>query len=93
MKIAILGSGSIGLNAALIVALGSKYEITVIDSVDDINPCNTDILICDDDSIKLVQPINVPDIYMACAIDVPCRDNSFRGGSRGKGGKIKYARR
>jgi len=26
-------------------------------------------------------------------ITIPDRDNSFRGGSRGKGGKIKYARR
>lgn len=27
------------------------------------------------------------------AVTIPERDNSFRGGSRGKGGKIKYARR
>ena len=30
--------------------------------------------------------------FASCA-QVPVMDNSFRGGSRGKGGKIKYARK
>ena len=98
MKISILGSGSIGLSGALLATLnGHKHDVTVIDSVDDVNPDDCDVLICDDESEALVfcgHPLgNLGIECFPSEISIPTKDDSFRGGARGKGGKIKYERR
>lgn len=89
MRIAILGCGSIGLSAALAATLGGKHDIVLVDSVDDVSPSTADILICDDDiAYRAVSEMPLLD----CCVELPTIDTSFRGGSRGKGGKIKYRR-
>ena len=95
MKIAILGGISISTSAALIIALQARHEVVVIDSVDDVNTDNSDILICEDDESILFcghPELNIGSYPECYRVDIPQRDNTFRGGSRGKGGKIKYKR-
>ena len=72
-------------------------------SVDDskLDPEDDGVLIVDDDSennkmlvVNCGHPLaNVGVNLYPEAIEAPERDNSFRGGSRGKGGKIKYRRK
>lgn len=81
MIIGILGGDSTGLSAAL-ASLG--HEVIIIDG----DTTATD-------SIVLSVGDQVPS-FDGCVLEylnIPDRDNSFRGGSRSKGGKIKYARR
>ena len=63
--------------------------------------CNDDIkytnrvVICDDEPTPNQRQLAVLGLPMSCltaapVCDVPYIDNSFRGGSRGKGGKTKY---
>ena len=96
----VLGSCGSGrqIAAALALSLAAKQtEIVVIDSIDDIEPDDGDILICDDNEIIFknvycghpLANIGI-DVYPTAII--PEVDNTFRGGSRGKGGKIKYRR-
>ena len=102
MSILILGSCGSGkqIAAALALSLAAKQtEVIAIDSIDDIEPGDGDILICDDNEIIF------RDVYCGhpmgnIGADIePCTDDSYddgkqhwRGGSRGKGGKIKYRR-
>ena len=100
MKVMVLGSCGSGkqIAAALALSLAAKQtEVIVIDSLDDVEPGDGDVLICDDNEIIFknvycghpLANIGI-DVYPALAI--PDIDNTFRGGSRGKGGKIKYRR-
>ena len=92
MKIGIIG-GDMQLKAALLLLIAkTEHDIVIVDSIDDINPDKQDILICDDEAIKYCAPILVPELLTSCVVDVPCRDNTFRGGTRKKGGKIGYRR-
>lgn len=96
MKVAILGSGLAGVSVALISALQARHQVVVIDSIDDVNPDNADILICEDQKVIAMCGHPLGNLGVDCfpqEITIPDIDNSFRGGSRGKGGKIKYARR
>ena len=59
---------------------------------------NTNIVICDDEPTTNQRQLAVLGLPMSCltaptVCDVPYIDNSFRGGSRGKGGKTKYIRK
>ncbi len=100
MKVMVLGSCGTGkqVAAALAFSLAAKQtEVIVINSIDDVEPGDGDMLICDKNEIIFRDvycghPLgNVgADVYPTVAI--PKIDNSFRGGSRGKGGKIKYRR-
>lgn len=98
----VLGSCGSGkqIAAALTISLAAKQtEIVVIDSLDDINPDDGDVLICDDEPTPNRRQLAVLGFSMSCLtappvhVDVPYIDNSFRGGSRGKGGKVKYTRK
>ena len=58
----------------------------------------TGVVICDDESTPNQRQLAVLGLPMSCltaapVCDVPYIDNSFRGGSRGKGGKTKYIRK
>ena len=59
---------------------------------------NTNIVICDDEPTPNQRQLAVLGLPMSCltaapVCDVPYIDNSFRGDSRGKGGKTKYIRK
>jgi len=62
----------------------------------DLSETSTDALTCDDDNIVYVMcgsPLGNVGVDVAIyRVDIPCRDNAFRGGSIGKGGKVKYRR-
>jgi threonine dehydrogenase-like Zn-dependent dehydrogenase len=80
MKISILGGGSVGLSTALIALLSTHHKVSIVDSVDE------RIVMCGHPLANIViDPFPV-------AVQIPDRCNAFRGGSRGKGGKIKYKR-
>ena len=58
----------------------------------------TGVVICDDEPTPNQRQLAVLGLPMSCltashVCDVPYVDNSFRGGSRGKGGKTKYIRK
>ena len=101
----VLGSGGSGrqIAAALATSLAEKQtEICVIDSLDDIEPDDGDVLICDDEyelnANKVIAYCGHPSLNIGalpeCYTVLPDKqDNAFRGGSRGKGGKIKYTRK
>ena len=96
MKIHVLGSSSIALSVAATLVMNKSFsEVVTVDSADDINPDDGDILICDDViEVYCGHPLdNIGVNVVSETVDIPKIDNSFRGGSRGKGGKIKYARK
>ena len=73
-----IGGGPIGLSLALASALEDER-----------------VLICDDDKAIAMcgHPLaNIGIDPFPVAVQIPDRCNAFRGGSRGKGGKIKYKR-
>lgn len=77
------GSGNNSISKALLKAALPCVRFAVLD-----NSNTGKILAVDDDLINLPTVIDLPEDFsqkMQC-------DNSFRGGSRGKGGKIKYRR-
>ena len=101
MKVMVLGSCGSGKQIALALAQYSaskQVEIITIDSVDDIDPQDGDILICDDELTALNKHVLSVSVTIPCLTSVSVsaeattRDNSFRGGSIGKGGKVKYRR-
>ena len=92
MKIGIIGNGMALKTALLLLLAKTDHDIFIVDSVDDIDPDKQDILICDDMDIKYCCPVRIPEFLESCAVDLPYKDNSFRGGSIGKGGKVKYRR-
>ena len=99
----VLGSSSIGSQMATALALhlaSKQVEIVTVESIEDIKPDDGDIIICEDGDIiydRLAycgHPLaNIGASVFPQEAIIPTRDNSFRGGSRGKGGKIKYARK
>ena len=98
MKIMVLGASGIGNQ--LSVALAHKQiEVVTIESLNDIEPNEGDVIICEDEPTPNQRQLAMLDLPMSCltdvaaTVDVPERDTSFRGGSRGKGGKIKYQRK
>tara|TARA_R110000737_G_scaffold312797_1_gene322250 strand:+ start:179 stop:490 length:312 start_codon:yes stop_codon:yes gene_type:complete len=103
MKIMVLGASGIGnqMATALSLHLASKQvEIVAIESIEDVDPNDGDILICDGNDIICNRRVycghplsNIGESLFPQEIRIPERDNSFRGGSRGKGGKIKYTRK
>ena len=103
MKIMVLGASGIGnqMATALSLHLASKQvEIVAIKSIEDVDPNDGDILICDGNDIIYNRRVycghplaNIGESVFPQEIRIPERDNSFRGGSRGKGGKIKYTRK
>lgn len=102
MKIHVLGNISIGLAISATLAAHSsiKCEVVTVDSIDDIdNPDDVDVLICDDFldnrvSLFCGHPLdNIGVNVFTEPVVVPCRDDSWRGGSIGKGGKVKYNRK
>ena len=105
MKIMVLGASGIGsqMAAALSLHLASKkVDIVTVKSIKEIEPNGGDILICDSHN-DIIYKRNVYCGHPLANIGISPfpesivtgldRDNSFRGGSRGKGGKIKYARK
>ena len=102
MKVLVLGDEGIGrqITAALAISLASKsVEIVNIKDMDEVEPNDGDILICDDDhdiifkNVYCGSPLgNIGAIPIDCSVGSFQQDNSFRGGSIGKGGKIKYRR-
>ena len=99
----VLGASGIGnqMATALSLHLASKQvEIVAIKSIEDVDPNDGDILICDGNDIIYNRRVycghplaNIGESVFPQEIRIPERDNSFRGGSRGKGGKIKYTRK
>ena len=100
----VLGAISAGnqMATALALHLASKQvEIVTIESIEDVDPNDGDVLICDSHNDIIYKssgycghPLaNIGESVFPQEVRVPERDNSFRGGSRGKGGKIKYARK
>ena len=85
MKIGIIGASGVELAAMRIAMEKMNHEVVVI-CEDDIERSNDAVLFCGHPSANIGE--NLLEF-----IDVPTKDTSFRGGSRGKGGKIKYARR
>ena len=105
MKIMILGGwdSASRMAAALAISLSVKQsEIVTIDSLSDIELNDGDVLICDDEHelstdkgiVYCGHPLlNIGINHFPESIVTGLeRDNTFRGGSRGKGGKIKYRR-
>lgn len=80
---------------------GLGTYVAIMDDVLENSGIVEKLLICDDKPTPNQQQLAVLGLPMSCltekdfaqAVTIPERDNSFRGGSRGKGGKIKYARR
>tara|TARA_R110000772_G_scaffold89801_2_gene185845 strand:+ start:330 stop:641 length:312 start_codon:yes stop_codon:yes gene_type:complete len=103
MKILVLGASGTGNQMATALSLhlaSKKIEIVTVESLEDINPDDGDILVFEDNDIiyeRLVycgHPLaNIGESVFPQEAIIPTRDNSFRGGSRGKGGKIKYTRK
>lgn len=99
----VLGASSIGNQMATVLALhlaSKQVEIIAVKSLEDINPDDGDVLVCEDNDIIYERlsfcghPLaNIGESVFPQEARIPERDNSFRGGSRGKGGKIKYARK
>jgi len=104
MKIHVLGSIGMGrqMAAALAISLAAKQtEVVLIDSLNDLNPNDGDVLICDDDietnsKVMLFAGHPLANIglnpFPEAVKPHDYKDTSFRGGSVGKGGKIKYRR-
>ena len=92
MKIGIIGDGVALKRALLLLLAKTDHDIVIIDSHEDINPDKQDILICDDEEMKYICPVRIPELLQSCAVDLPYKDNTFRGGTRKKGGKIGYRR-
>tara|TARA_R110000764_G_C10845879_1_gene364723 strand:+ start:239 stop:550 length:312 start_codon:yes stop_codon:yes gene_type:complete len=103
MKIMVLGASGIGNQMATALALHlalKQVEIVTVESIEDTDPNDGDVLICDDNDIVYNRHVycghplaNIGESVFPQEIRILERDNSFRGGSRGKGGKIKYARK
>jgi len=98
----VLGASSMGNQVATALALhlaSKQVDIVTVDSLDDAEPNEGDILICDHAPTPNERQLAVLGLPISSLLDVagtvelPERDNSFRGGSRGKGGKIKYRRK
>ena len=84
MTIGILGASGIGLLALQLAIQKSGHDVVVI--------CEDDVI--DSNDIVLRCGGSLPDIgdHLLDIKDMQTNDNSFRGGSRGKSGKIKYQR-
>ena len=82
MKIGIVGASGAEFAAMRIAMEKMNHEVVVI--------CEDDIK----ESIPVFCGSPLPDVGVFPEfISIPTKDNSFRRGSRGKGGKIKYARK
>ena len=94
MKVLVLGGDSISRSLvhalSLSLVLGDSLIRTLVDNErEEIKKR----LLCDDDMAMKIRPIRVEDLApLECKVNLPYQDDSFRGGSRGKGGKTKYER-
>lgn len=85
MIIGIIGASGAELAAVRAALAKMSHEVIVI--------CEDDVKRSDDVVLSCGHPLANTGEHLLEYVDVPAKDTSFRGGSRGKGGKIKYARR
>ena len=96
MKIGIIGCNDAEFAAMSLAMAKMNHEVVMICD-DDITETDCEALVTKE-SVQVFcgHPLANIGIEIPDAVDhinMPKRDNSFRGGSRGKSGKIKYARR
>ena len=84
-QVLIVGAGNQGLRAALKILMSHSISVAVVDSINDVNE--------NIDTSKLsICPVDIPDIFKIKQKQKQDAQH-WRGGSKGKGGKVGYERR